>query len=1024
MGQFLTSRERGDVRRPARIKMARLRITEWFPRKISSRRYGFYRPGSLLGYKVTPSDCLVDTAERRTGGGKHVGVAFAVRQRVVGSIAWFLLIAAPAGANEAVYDIDIPAQNAAAALERLAEQTGAITLFPYDLASGIQANAVVGRYTLPAALNVLLDGSGLSGGLSEKRVITIATSVNDESAQGEENMNEKTAGILATIGSIFLGTAANAQDADSQANQGDSLEEIVVTGTRGKPRSVTDSPVAVDVFSAEELDGQPQTGLFETMRFLVPSLNMPQRAGGGTATFISSAGLRGLNPDQTLILVNGKRRHRTALINTSTGLFSGAAGVDLNMIPKSAIKRIEVLRDGAAAQYGSDAIAGVINIILEDRVNGGRATASSGENFDRGDGDFLNAGLNTGFELGQSGFINLSFDYMDSDFSNRARPVPIPGDPANPGGLNLYPILPGDTLDPREFTIDRLVTSNFGNFPRRTYVGSINVGYELDNVELYGFATYADRDSILDFTFRRPRDSRAIPEIFPQGFRPTELISEEDYEIAAGVRGAVGDFEWDFSLNAGENEATWRNTLGLNASLGALSPTSFYLGQLIAEEFTTQLDVTRAYSLSSGGELQVSFGAQFRREDFKITEGEPLSYADGNNGLAAGAQGFPGFSPEAVNDLSRDNINAYVELGWDPTDRLFLGVAARYEDFDDSSEDEFIGKISGRYQVTNAIGIRASANTGFRAPSVQQLGFRGSRGQFADLDNDGIAETIVLRQTLPSTDAAAQALGAEPLTPETSTNFSIGVTFESDFGLMLTVDYYQIDVDDRVALSTQFNRGDNRPAASGGTIGDEISALLDAAGFDSSLGGVNYFTNAIDTRSRGVDVVATWSVDTDVGSFDFSGAYNHSDLTVESVDPNPEELSGLILADGSPIVQFDRARLGTYTDEFPESKFTLSSTYAYNSFVANVRATQFGSFTEVQVSEANDRPNDSEWIWDVEFGYQFQGGLGLYAGSNNVFNTYPEETRNPSSLGNGFYDTISPYGFTGGTWYVRGTLDW
>jgi iron complex outermembrane receptor protein len=803
----------------------------------------------------------------------------------------------------------------------------------------------------------------------------------------------------------------------------DEVEEITVTGVRGKPRSTMESPVAVDVFSAEQLEVAPQVGLFESLRFLVPSLQMPQRPGGGTATFIASAGLRGLNPDQTLVLVNGKRRHRTALINTSTGQFSGSAGVDLNMIPRSAIKQIEVLRDGAAAQYGSDAIAGVVNIILNDGTEGGRFTASAGENFDRGDGEFLNSGVNFGLPVGDSGFINFSLDFMDSGFSNRAEPVPIP-DPANPAGLNLYPLLPDGSLDPREFSIDRLVTSNYGNFPRRTYAGAINFAYDLDGVELYSFATFADRDSILDFTFRRPRDSRAIPEIFPQGFRPRELISEKDYEIVAGVRGMYNDWEWDLSMNAGENESSWRNTRGLNASLGALSPTSFFLGKIIADEFNVQLDVTRAYSLDDAGELQVSFGTQFRDEAFEITEGEPLSYADGNNGLAPGAQGFPGFAPEAVNDLSRNNFNAYVELGWDPTDRLFLGAALRYEDFDDSAGEEVIGKISARYAITEALALRGSVNTGFRAPSVQQLGFRGSRGQFQDLDNDGIAETIVLRQTLPSTDPAAQALGAEPLVPETSTNFSFGLTWQSDFGLDLTVDFYRIDIDDRIALSTQFNRGDGRPAQGGGTIGDQISALLDAAGFDESLGGLNYFTNAIDTRSQGVDVVATWGMEMGSGSLTFTGAYNYNDLSVESVDPNPDELSGLILADGTPIVQFDRSRLGTYTDEFADSMFSLGSVYTLGGFVTNLRATRFGEFTNVAASEENDTANDAEWIVDLELGYEFQNGFSIYAGANNVFNTYPERVRPSSSLGNGFYDTISPYGFTGGSWYVRTTLDW
>ena len=817
------------------------------------------------------------------------------------------------------------------------------------------------------------------------------------------------------------GLEAGAQPPSDETAQ--ELIEITVTGVRGRPRSVLESPVAIDVFTAEQLEMQPQVGLFESLRFLVPSLNMPQRPGGGTATFIASAGLRGLHPDQTLVLVNGKRRHRTALINTSTGQYSGSAGADLNLIPRSAIQQIEVLRDGAAAQYGSDAIAGVVNIILKEDDQGGSFSASGGQNFDHSDGQFRNAGLHFGTRIGQDGFVNVSLDYMDSGFSNRARPVPIPN-PASPAGRNLFPLLPDGKLDPREFTIDRLVTSNYGNFPRETHTGAVNFGYNFGEVELYSFATLSQRDSTLDFTFRRPRDSRAIPELYPAGFRPREVISEDDYEIALGLRGVVLDWDWDLSLNRGENESTWNNTQGVNASLGALSPTSFYLGQMIADEFNVQLDLTRAYNLAAGGQLQVSVGTQFREENFAITAGEPASYADGNNGRAPAAQGFPGFSPEAVNDLSRNNFNLYGELGWDPSEQLFIGAALRYENFDDSAGNELIGKVSARYALTETFALRGSANTGFRAPSVQQLGFRGSRGQFADLDNDGIAETIVLRQTLPSTDPAARALGAEPLVPETSTNYSLGFTWQSPTGIELTVDFYRIDVDDRVALSTQFNRGDGRAAASGRSIGSEISALLDAAGFDASLGGVNYFTNAIDTRSQGFDIVATYNLDTAIGDVGFSAAYNYNDLSVRSVDPNPEELSGLVLANGSPIVQFNRARLGTYTDEFADSILSLSASWVGRNFLANVRTTRFGDYTNVATAARNDTFNDAEWLVDVEIGYDLTNGLMLYAGANNVFNVYPAEVRPASSLGNGFYDTISPYGFTGGNWYLRTAFEW
>ncbi|MEM7504586.1 MAG: TonB-dependent receptor, partial [Pseudomonadota bacterium] len=416
---------------------------------FSFLRYVFLSSASLLGDKVAITGDTVAAGGGQIVRGKQHGFARFRARTTYAVIA--LLFAHAVFGNERVYELDVPARNVAQALEILAEQTGAITLFPYDLAAGAQANAVVGRFTLPEALDALLRGTGLSGGLSEKRVITITQVVEDDADDEEDDLMRPTkTGVLASVAAALFGVDAGAQDAIN-TNANEQLEEITVTGVRGRPRSALESPVAVDVFTAEQLDVQPQVGLFESLRFLVPSLNMPQRPGGGTATFIASAGLRGLNPDQTLILVNGKRRHRTALINSSTGQFAGSAGADLNMIPRSAIKQIEVLRDGAAAQYGSDAIAGVVNIILKDSSEGGSFSASAGENFDRGDGEFINTGVNFGLGVGQNGFVNVSLDFMDSGFSNRAREVPIP-DPANPGGRNLYPILPDGSLDPREFT--------------------------------------------------------------------------------------------------------------------------------------------------------------------------------------------------------------------------------------------------------------------------------------------------------------------------------------------------------------------------------------------------------------------------------------------------------------------------------------------------------------------------------------------------------------------------------------------
>jgi iron complex outermembrane receptor protein len=829
------------------------------------------------------------------------------------------------------------------------------------------------------------------------------------------------AGTYGLIASVMAASSAVAQEGDLPSSSDDKttdLENIVVTGVRGNPRTVIESPTPIDVFSSEQLEQQGQTGLFESLRFLVPSLNLPQRSGGGTGTFIASAGLRGLNPDQTLVLVNGKRRHKTALINTSTGLFSGSAGVDLNMIPSSAIERIEVLRDGASAQYGSDAIAGVVNIILKDDAEGGRAVVSTGQNFDRGDGENFSVGINNGFALGEDGFINLSYDFKESKLSNRARTLALPED----GGLNLFLPLEDGSWDPREASVDRQITKNFGNFPQQTSVFGINAGTSIGEVEFYTFATYANRSSDLTFTYRLSYDARNIEEIFPRGFRPEEQIKEDDIDVVTGLKGSNFDFDWDFSVSYGSNESSWYNTRGLNASLGTASPTSFFLGEMNADEMTAQFDATRAVALDDS-ELQVSFGMQFRKESFEIVKGEPLSYADGNNGLSPGAQGFPGFEPEAENDISRNNINAYVDLAWDVSDKFFLAGALRYEDFNDSAGEEVLGKLNARYEISDSIALRTSISTGFRAPSIQQLGFRGSRGQFTDLDNDGVAETIVLRQTLPPTDLAALALGADPLTPETSVNYSAGISYTPAKNMSFTVDVYQIDVDDRIAQSSQFNRGDTRLALSGGTIGDEISTLLDAAGFDASLGAVNYFTNAIDTRSKGVDLVATWTPEIDVGELTLSGAYNYNKVDVVNIDDNPEELSGLVLADGSQIEQFDRTRLGTYTDAVPDSKASLSANYRMDGWVVNARAIRFGEWTVIRSSEALDTKNEAKWIVNMEAGYQMESGLEFFAGANNIFNTYPKE-RTESSFGTGFYDTYSPYGFTGGSWYARTSYAW
>ena len=358
--------------------------------------------------------------------------------------------------QNAIY-FDIPEQSASDGLRRFAQQSGLALIFPQTLVAECTTNALQGHYLIEEGLKKLLADTSLQGIVHSGSTLVVKPMKPAHKQQQPSSDNfERTEEMKGLKGTLTVGAAVAAALASSQlsaqeveeaqeAKAGSEFENIVITGVRGSPRSVIESPTPIDVFSSEQLERQGQVGLFESLRYLVPSLNLPQRAGGGTATFIASAGLRGLNPDQTLVLVNGKRRHKTSLINTSTGLFSGSAGVDLNMIPSSAIKRIEVLRDGASAQYGSDAISGVVNIILKDNNEGGKVTTSTGANFDRGDGEVKTLGVNSGFNIGDDTFVNFSYDFNDKKISNRARPVALPED----GGLAFFPLLDDGSYDPR-----------------------------------------------------------------------------------------------------------------------------------------------------------------------------------------------------------------------------------------------------------------------------------------------------------------------------------------------------------------------------------------------------------------------------------------------------------------------------------------------------------------------------------------------------------------------------------------------
>lgn len=900
---------------------------------------------------------------------------------------------------------EIESQSLAKALMKYSEQSHVVIVAPVELVEGKTSARVQGVLAPEQALNSLLTGTGLSAQSHANGALTL------KQTWDQEDQGTTLPLVLAQA------TTATPQPApaleNSPAEESPSVQDtVIVTGVRGAPRSIIDSPTPIDVFSAEDIQQGSPTGIFESLRYLVPSFNLPTRAGGGTATVIATGGLRGLNPDHTLVLVNGKRRHKTALINSVSSLYNGAAGVDLNMIPSSAIARIEVLRDGAAAQYGSDAIAGVINIILKDAPEGGEASVSFGENFDLSDGEFLTGSVNQGYAIGESGFAHLSYSYMDRNASNRAVPIA--------DTINLYPLLPGGVRDPREASIDRLVTKNYGAFPQTSHTFGVNMGYETNGLELYGFGTYGARVSVLDWSYRAPNNIASLPEVYPNGFRPRLTIIEDDFEVAGGIRGSLGEWAWDLSSNFGIDITDWENDNGLNASLGPASPSHFEVGRLISSEWVNSLDATRPYDLGDAGELQVSFGFQHRLENYEIEQGDDASWAAGTYVRPAGqqfagqlqtpgSQATPGFRPDDAGSVERNNLSAYGELGWSATEKLFVSGALRFESFDDDAGEELIYKVNGRYEFADWIAARASYNTGFRAPTLAQQAYSSTTSQFRDLDGDGENELLLIKN-LPVGSPAAIALGSSPLTPETSTNVSFGVTLTPVNNLAVTIDAYRIDVDDRIAVTTTFSSLDAR-----------IRNILTANGLPAEISG-QYYTNAIDTRTEGIDVVATYTIPTDaLGDFSINAGYNKNTTEITSIIENPPELA--VLGD---VVIFDRSKQSALTDSIPDSKITLGLDWVFGPFSANARTTRFGEYTVRNATNpAADYDVDPAWITDLEIGYDVTEALSIFAGANNIFNEYPQEITPPgATTGSNQYNTFAPFGFTGGSWFVRGVYKW
>jgi iron complex outermembrane receptor protein len=806
--------------------------------------------------------------------------------------------------------------------------------------------------------------------------------------------------VTSALGGSFV--TANAAEQDTQAQE--NIEVISVTGTRRSLRSIAESSVPVDIITSSDMASTGQLEISQVLANQVPSFNFPSATLGDGTDHAKPAVLRGLAPDHTLVLINGKRRHSGALLNLAGVVGRGSTAVDLNMIPTSAIKRVEVLRDGAAAQYGSDAIAGVINIVLKDASEGGSVSVTYGEYdtqmagapnlesayadangdlaFNLGDDREISDGAtrtisaNSGFALSDSGFVNVSIEYRDNSPTQRSGFDP----------REQYSRLDDGSLDPREFTIDRY-NHRFGKADLEDYALFYNMGYELDNsLNLYSFGSYSKREGNSGGFYRRAQDSRNVLALYPDGFLPQIETDVEDYSFALGLEGGTGDWTWDVSTNYGRNDFAFGVVNSLNTSLGATSPTEFDNGALVYDQFIVNGDASTILDLGLPDDVFFTLGAEYRHESYKIEQGEEASYitaldSNGNPIAAGGAQVLSGFGPESVTDESRHNVALFVEFDTYLTENWNMVLASRYEDYSDFG-NTFTSKLATRYSVNENLSLRGAISTGFRAPSLAQSSYR----QISTVLENNQAFEVGL---FPTDAPAAQALGAKQLDAEDSVNLTAGFVYTQG-NFSLTVDAYRIDIDDRIVLSENLS-------------GAAVQQILADAG-ELNTESVRYFTNAIDSRTQGVDIVATYLLQLDnFGDVRLNAAANFNDTEVTHVDDNPEQLNSL----GDDYVVFARREVGRFEEGTPDNKLNLSAVWNFNEWQTTLRATRYGEVADISTTADRDEYLDAKWITDLEVAYRPNDEWKFALGANNLFDQYPQAT--VDNIGYSTFSQIFPY---------------
>jgi len=810
--------------------------------------------------------------------------------------------------------------------------------------------------------------------------------------------------------------AALAQSAAPPAPSYGNVQDVVVTtGVRGEQRTVADSPAPIDVVSGEQLSRTGRAELSEAISKLLPSVNFGTNQ-AGVNSIVRPITNRGLGPAYTLVLVNGKRRHNSALLTNGGGDTSGVNPVDIDLIPLSAVDHIEVLKDSAAAQYGSDAVAGVINIVLKSGAAGGHVGASYGQLYGgSGDLDAKRAEADLGLALGaDGGFLHLSADA-------RERGMAWWNFPAT--NRTIY----APASDPRNASWNGDGAHN-GDPQIRAGNLAFNAEVPLDAaLALYSFGSVGKRYTEIGNNFRRPNGTASFSSLYPNGYYPLNNTGETDYQLVAGAKGLAAGWGWDASTSYGRNRVRQYSDRTINPSLGPTSPTSFgNLATYQFDQFTNNLDLTRAFDLGLKKPVQVSAGAEYRVDRFSTFAGDPRGSAvggyviqpgdqdgDPNVGKLAsiGAQGGVVLGPADEARLRRSVFAAYGDVGFNPAERWFVDVAVRGEHYDDSAGNTVSGKLNSRFELTPELAVRGTVGTGFRAPSLTQIGY----AQTDNRTNIDVNGNVVpsLSKVVRNNSALARALGAEDLKPEKSRNAGLGFAWTPARGSNLTLDGYRIDIKDRIVRT-------------GYLYGPAFTPLLQANGLAGSEW-VQYFANGVDTRSTGLDLVADTTQDYGrFGTVRWNVGFNYNETEITKIRATPAQISTLGANAGGNKVWFGRSAQGDLSVANPHNKLIVGGRWFIAAFDVNLQTTRFGDYKWQRTENpAQDINFGARWITDLDITYAFAGGVKLSVGASNLFDVRPEKAGfvDANTGAAAFVYGPSPFSPAGGFWYTKLAYD-